>query len=68
MLDSFFHEVRTLEKAKITGHFAAESCEVSKSDSIGIGNYNDSESESSDSETGRTIRHPKKLKVAGLHH
>ncbi|XP_011500965.1 PREDICTED: protein max isoform X1 [Ceratosolen solmsi marchali] len=66
--NSFFHKVRTLEKAKITGHFAAESCEVSKSDSMGIGNYNDSESESSDSETGRTIRHPKKLKVAGLHH
>ncbi|XP_011500967.1 PREDICTED: protein max isoform X2 [Ceratosolen solmsi marchali] len=61
-------QIRTLEKAKITGHFAAESCEVSKSDSMGIGNYNDSESESSDSETGRTIRHPKKLKVAGLHH
>ncbi|XP_043273715.1 protein max isoform X2 [Venturia canescens] len=45
-----------------------ESCEVSKSDSAGIGGYNDSESESSDSETGRAIRHPKKLKIAGLHH
>ncbi|XP_033216611.1 protein max isoform X1 [Belonocnema kinseyi] len=61
-------QIRTLEKAKITGNFAAESCEVSKSDSVGIGGYNDSESESSDSEIGRAIRHPKKLKVAGMHH
>lgn len=61
-------QIRTLEKAKITGNFAAETCEVSKSDSIGMGGYNDSESESSDSETGRAIRQPKKLKVAGLHH
>ncbi|XP_043501039.1 protein max-like isoform X1 [Polistes fuscatus] len=60
--------VRTLEKAKITGNFAAETCEVSKSDSIGMNSYNDSESESSDSETGRAIRQPKKLKVSGLHH
>lgn len=60
--------VRTLEKAKITGNFAAETCEVSKTDSVGIGGYNDSESESSDSEIGRAIRHPKKLKVAGVHH
>ncbi|XP_046741106.1 protein max isoform X1 [Diprion similis] len=59
---------RTLEKAKITGNYAAESCEVSKSDSVGIGSYNDSESESSDSETGRTIRNHKKLKVGGMHH
>ncbi|XP_043471496.1 protein max [Leptopilina heterotoma] len=61
-------QIRTLEKAKITGNFAAESCEVSKSDSVGIGGYNDSESESSDSEIGRAVRHPKKLKVAGVHH
>ncbi|XP_051160762.1 protein max isoform X1 [Leptopilina boulardi] len=52
-------QIRTLEKAKITGNFAAETCEVTKSDS---------ESESSDSEIGRAIRHPKKLKVAGVHH
>ncbi|XP_014603621.1 PREDICTED: protein max isoform X4 [Polistes canadensis] len=61
-------QIRTLEKAKITGNFAAETCEVSKSDSIGMNSYNDSESESSDSETGRAIRQPKKLKVSGLHH
>ncbi|XP_048516113.1 protein max isoform X4 [Athalia rosae] len=61
-------QIRTLEKAKITGNYAAESCEVSKSDSVGIGAYNDSESESSDSETGRTIRNHKKLKVGGMHH
>lgn len=59
--------VRTLEKAKITGNFAAESCEVSKSEPVNIGNYHDSESESSDSETGRAVRHPKKLKIATLH-
>lgn len=61
-------QIRTLEKAKITGNFAAETCEVSKSESIGMNSYNDSESESSDSETGRAIRQPKKLKVSGLHH
>ncbi|XP_066592810.1 protein max-like [Prorops nasuta] len=61
-------QVRTLEKAKVTGNFAAETCEVSKSDSVSVGNFNDTESESSDSETGRAIRQPKKLKVAGLHH
>lgn len=61
-------QIRTLEKAKITGNFAAESCEVSKTDSVGIGGYNDSESESSDSDIGRAVRHPKKLKVAGVHH
>ncbi|XP_012285334.1 protein max [Orussus abietinus] len=61
-------QIRTLEKAKITGNFAAESCEVSKSDSVELNGYNDSESESSDSESGRAIRHSKKLKVAGLHH
>ncbi|XP_074102241.1 MYC associated factor X [Cotesia typhae] len=61
-------QIRTLEKAKITGNFAAESCEVSKVDSVNIGNYNDSESESSDSETGRTIRHPKKLKISSINH
>ncbi|KAK0089201.1 hypothetical protein PV325_008513 [Microctonus aethiopoides] len=60
-------QIRTLEKAKITGNFAAESCEVSKSEPVNIGNYHDSESESSDSETGRAVRHPKKLKIATLH-
>ncbi|XP_034940825.1 protein max isoform X2 [Chelonus insularis] len=62
-------QIRTLEKAKITGNFAAESCEVSKAESVNIGNYNDSESESSDSEASRAVRHPKKLKIAAnLHH
>lgn len=62
----FTFTVRSLEKAKITGNFAAETCEVTKSESVG--GYNDTESESSDSETGRAIRQPKKLKVTGLHH
>lgn len=30
--------------------------------------YNDTESESSDSETSRTVRQSKKLKVGSLHH
>lgn len=30
--------------------------------------YNDTESESSDSETSRTVRQSKKLKVGGIHH
>ncbi|XP_072763131.1 protein max isoform X2 [Anoplolepis gracilipes] len=58
-------QIRSLEKAKITGNFAGETCEVTKSESV---SYNDTESESSDSETGRAIRQPKKLKVTGIHH
>ena len=58
--------VRALEKAKITGNFAAETCEV-KSE-VPMPGYNDTESESSDSEASRTVRQTKKLKVAGLHH
>jgi len=58
-------QIRSLERASLTGY--AETCEV-KSESVSISGYNDSESESSDSETGRAIRQPKKLKVAGLHH
>ncbi|XP_008554131.1 protein max isoform X2 [Microplitis demolitor] len=61
-------QIRTLEKAKITGNFAAESCEGTKVESVNIGNYNDSESESTDSESGRTIRHPKKLKISSINH
>ncbi|XP_076298467.1 MYC associated factor X isoform X1 [Lasioglossum baleicum] len=60
--------VRALEKAKITGNFAAETCEVTKSEGVPMSGYNDSESESSDSETSRTVRSSKKLKVGGLHH
>lgn len=62
----YFFKVRSLEKASPTGY--AETCEVTKSESVGIGGYNDTESESSDSETGQAIRQSKKLKVAGLHH
>ncbi|XP_029168953.1 protein max isoform X2 [Nylanderia fulva] len=59
-------QIRALEKSnKITGNYA-ETCEITKSESGG--GYNDTESESSDSETGRAIRQPKKLKVTGLHH
>ncbi|XP_044011792.1 protein max-like isoform X2 [Aphidius gifuensis] len=61
-------QIRTLEKAKITGNFAAESCEVSKSDLTPMSNYNDSESESSDSESGRTVRVTKKLKIGSVIH
>ncbi|XP_076242792.1 MYC associated factor X isoform X1 [Calliopsis andreniformis] len=59
--------VRALEKAKITGNFAAETCEVTKSE-VPMSGYNDTESESSDSEASRTVRQSKKLKVGGLHH
>ncbi|XP_053975316.1 protein max isoform X1 [Hylaeus anthracinus] len=60
-------QIRALEKAKITGNFAAETCEVTKSE-VTMPGYNDTESESSDSEASRTIRQSKKLKVGGLHH
>ncbi|XP_018314372.1 protein max isoform X1 [Mycetomoellerius zeteki] len=59
-------QIRSLEKASLTGY--TETCEVTKSESVGISGYNDTESESSDSETGQAIRQPKKLKVASLHH
>ncbi|XP_011338023.1 protein max isoform X2 [Ooceraea biroi] len=62
-------QIRTLEKAKVTDNYASETCEVTiKSEPVGMGTYNDTESGSSDSESGRAIRQPKKLKVAGLHH
>ncbi|XP_011056137.1 PREDICTED: protein max isoform X2 [Acromyrmex echinatior] len=55
------------KKASLNGY--TETCEVStKSESVDISGYNDTESESSDSETGQAIRQPKKLKVASLHH
>lgn len=57
-------QIRSLEKSKITDNFAAETCEVTKSESM---KDFETESESSDNEIGRTIR-PKKLKVTGLHH
>ncbi|KAG5322955.1 MAX protein, partial [Pseudoatta argentina] len=60
-------QIRSLEKASLNGY--TETCEVStKSESVDISGYNDTESESSDSETGQAIRQPKKLKVASLHH
>ncbi|XP_070518697.1 protein max isoform X2 [Cardiocondyla obscurior] len=58
-------EVRSLEKASFAGF--TEACEV-KTESVDMSTYNDTESESSDSETGQAIRQPKKLKMAGLHH
>lgn len=62
-------QIRTLEKAKATGNFAAETSEVSlvncKSDTVS--NFTqESESDSSDSDTANTTRRSKKLKVAGL--
>lgn len=60
--------VRTLEKAKATGNYAAESSEVSlvssKSDSVTY--PHESESDTSDSESTHATRRPKKLKVTGL--
>lgn len=55
--------VRTLERAKATGNFAAESSEgLYKGDSR---EYQDSESDTSDTEVTRNARR-KKLKVAGM--
>jgi len=67
--NEFICKVRALEKAKITENYASETCEATvKAEPVAMGTYNDTESESSDSEPGRTIRQPKKLKVTGLHH
>ncbi|XP_032674624.1 protein max [Odontomachus brunneus] len=59
-------QIRSLERAITSGNFTVESCEVIRSESKGISNY-DTETESSDSETETAVRQPKKLKVAGLH-
>ncbi|PSN35884.1 Protein max [Blattella germanica] len=62
-------KLRTLEKAKATGNYAAESSEVSlvssKSDSVSSYPH-ESESDTSDSETAHATRRPKKMKVNGL--
>lgn len=62
-------QIRTLEKAKATGNYAAESSEVSlvssKSDSVTCYPH-ESESDTSDSESTHATRRPKKLKVTGL--
>ncbi|KAJ1529211.1 hypothetical protein ONE63_006015 [Megalurothrips usitatus] len=56
-------QIRTLERAKATGNFAAESSEgLYKGDSR---EYQDSESDMSDTEVTRNSRR-KKLKVAGV--
>lgn len=61
--------VRTLEKAKATGNFAAETSEVAlvstKTESVSSF-PRESESDTSDSEAARATRRSKKLKVAGL--
>lgn len=62
----FISTVRLLEKA-ITSGLPIESCEVTRSESMDMGNCNDTDSDSSDSETENAVQQPKKLKVAGLH-
>lgn len=57
--------VRTLEKAKAKGNYGAISSEISIVNLKYDANYpKGSESDSSDTEQGRTMRRPKKLKVA----
>lgn len=66
-IDNYFNfivSVRTLENAKATGNFAAETSEVSLSNSKSDPCYpRESESDTSDCEQSRTLRRPKKLKV-----
>ncbi|KAL0269704.1 UNVERIFIED_CONTAM: hypothetical protein PYX00_007343 [Menopon gallinae] len=62
LLDS---QIRTLEKAKAKGSFASLTSEISLVNLKYDTNYpKGSESDSSDTEQGRTMRRPKKLKVA----
>lgn len=56
-------QIRTLEKAKETGNYAAESSEIALD---GGYNLHESESDTSDSETNRSPRKTKKQKVTGL--
>ncbi|KAK6635306.1 hypothetical protein RUM43_007808 [Polyplax serrata] len=61
LLDS---QIRTLENAKATGNFAAETSEVSLGNSKSDPCYpRESESDTSDCEQSRSLRRPKKLKV-----
>lgn len=53
--------VRTLEKAKTTGTFTLDAADVKDS------SYNESESDTSDTETSVQPRRSKKLKVGGYH-
>ncbi|XP_011157138.1 protein max [Solenopsis invicta] len=59
-------QIRSLEKEAVLNGWA-DMCGV-KAESVGTSGYNDTESESSDSEAGQAIQQPKKLKVAGPHH
>lgn len=64
--------VRALEKAKATGNFSGveEMLDVKIESGSNNSSYNhDSDSQSSESDIDRSsMRHPKKLKVAGGHH
>jgi len=56
-------QIRTLEKAKATGNYAVDQSELVLDS--GYGNH-DSESDTSDSDSTRSSRKNKKLKVAGM--
>lgn len=54
-------QIRTLEKAKATGTFSLDASDVKES------NFNESESDTSDTESSVQPRRSKKIKVAGYH-
>uniref|UniRef100_A0A1B6HPJ1 Protein max n=1 Tax=Homalodisca liturata TaxID=320908 RepID=A0A1B6HPJ1_9HEMI len=56
-------QIRTLEKAKATGNYAADQSELVLDSGYG---HQDSETDTSDSESTRSSRKTKKLKVSGL--
>lgn len=63
ILISIYFSVRTLEKAKATGNYAADQSELVLDNGY---RHHESESDTSDSESTRSSRKIKKLKVSGL--
>ncbi|XP_014204132.1 protein max [Copidosoma floridanum] len=60
-------QILALERAKVSGQIGLEALNACKPD--GDINYsNDSDTESTDSESHRPVRHPKKFKVASMNH
>ncbi|XP_054260609.1 protein max-like isoform X1 [Macrosteles quadrilineatus] len=56
-------QIRTLEKTKATGNYAADQSELVMDNGYG---HHDSESDTSDSDSTRSSRKTKKLKVSGM--
>lgn len=61
MLNIVSFSVRTLEKAKVTGSFGGVDADIKDS------TFNETESDTSDTEGSVQLRRPKKMKVGPYH-